>query len=52
MVKIISAVGCVLSGLAMGVMLRLAPNDTHVWLCAFMMGCAFMCFWAELNRPD
>ena len=51
MVKILSALGCLVSAFAGGYILRIAPtNDPVIWLVAFLFGCAFMCFWTELLR--
>lgn len=45
--------GCILTACGGGMMLRFAPNnDPVVWLCATLMGVAFACFWAEMNRPQ
>lgn len=51
MVKILSALGCLVSAFSGGYILRIAPtNDPVIWLVAFLFGCAFMCFWTELIR--
>ena len=51
MVKILCALGALTSAFAGGLVLRIAPNDDPVvWLVAFLFGCAFACFWAELIR--
>lgn len=51
MVRVLCALGALISGLAAGFVLRVAPtNDPVVWLVVFMFGCAFACFWTELIR--
>lgn len=51
MVKILCALGCLVSAFAGGWVLRVAPTDDPViCLVAFLFGCAFMCFWTELLR--
>lgn len=51
MVKILCALGALVSAFAGGWVLRVAPTDDPViWLVAFLFGCAFMCFWTELLR--
>lgn len=51
MVKILCALGCLVSAFAGGWVLRVTPtNDPVVWLVAFLFVCAFMCFWTELLR--
>lgn len=51
MVKILCALGALLSAFAGGWVLRIAPtNDPVVWFVVFLFGCAFACFWAELIR--
>lgn len=50
MVKILCTLGCVLSAFMGGCMVRLALNDTVMWLPVFLLVCSFGCFWAELNR--
>ena len=51
MVRVLCALGCLVSAFAGGWVLHIAPKDDPViWLVAFMFGCAFMCFWTELIR--
>mgnify|MGYP004523280153 CR=1 FL=1 len=51
MVKILCALGCLVSAFAGGWVLRVTPTDDPViWLVAFLFGSAFMCFWTELLR--
>ncbi len=50
MVKLLCVLGCVLSALAGGAIIRVAPHDPVIWLVVFLFGCAFACFWVELNR--
>ena len=51
MVKILCALGALISALAGGLVLHIAPkDDTVVWFVVFLFGCAFACFWAELIR--
>ena len=49
MVKILCALGALVSAFAGGWVLRIAPNDDPiVWFVVFLFGCAFACFWAGL----
>ena len=51
MVRVLCALGCLVSAFAGGWVLRVAPTDDPViWLVAFLFGGAFMCFWTELLR--
>ena len=48
MVRVLCALGALLSAFAGGWVLRIAPNDDPiVWLVVFLFGCAFGCFWIE-----
>lgn len=51
MVKIISAVGCVLTAIMAGVCARVIPGSDPVkWLIIGMFGVSFACFWVSLNN--
>lgn len=51
MVRVLCALGALLSAFAGGWVLHIAPKDDPiVWLVVFLFGCAFACFWAELIR--
>lgn len=51
MVRVLCALGALLSAFAGGYIVHIAPlDDPIVWLVVFLFGCAFGCFWAELIR--
>lgn len=48
MVRVLCALGCVLTALAGGYVAHIAPmNDPYMWLVVFLLICAFGCFWIE-----
>lgn len=50
MVKILCALGALLSALAGGYVAHIAPmNDPYMWLVVFLLICAFGCFLIELT---
>ena len=51
MVRVLCALGALLSAFAGGYIVHIAPlDDPYVWLVVFLLICAYMCFWAELIR--
>lgn len=50
MVRVLCALGALVSAFAGGWVLHIAPKDDPVvWFVVFLFGCAFACFWTELT---